>query len=61
MRSTGKITTLLFIINIDILLPTVLKLMRYKQNKLRAEMSFPELISICLLKFQKTDERNKLE
>jgi hypothetical protein len=35
--------------------------MKYTQNKLRAEISFPELISICPLKFKKTDESNKPE
>ena len=35
--------------------------MKYTQSKLKAEISFPELVSICPLKFKKTEENNKPE
>ena len=38
-------------------MPTVLKLMKFTQSKLKAEMNFPELVSVCPLKFKNTDDR----
>ena len=34
-----------------------MKLMKYTQNKLKGEISFPELISICPLKFEKSCDK----
>jgi hypothetical protein len=31
--------------------------MKYTQSKLKKEMNFPELISVCPLKFKNTEER----
>jgi hypothetical protein len=41
----------------EIVLPTLLKLMKWSQNQLIQEMSFPEIISVCPLKYSKPEEK----
>jgi hypothetical protein len=41
----------------EIVLPTLLKLMKWSQNQLKKEMSFPEIISICPLNYSKPEEK----
>lgn len=39
----------------DLILPLVMKLLKYSQMELKKEISFPEIISVCPLQFSKVD------
>ena len=39
----------------DILLPTILKILKWTQGQLKSEIKFPELTNICPLKFNKPE------
>lgn len=41
----------------DLILPTILKLLKYSQTQLKNEISFPELISFCPLKFSRPEDK----
>lgn len=43
--------------SVDIILPVLLKLLKWSQTQLKAEISFPELIGICPLKYSKPEEK----
>ena len=42
----------------DLILPMVMKLLNYSQEKLKAEITFPEIISVCPLKISKVENKN---
>ena len=39
----------------DLILPMVMKLLKYSQEELKKEIEFPEIVSVCPLKFSKVD------
>jgi hypothetical protein len=39
----------------DLILPLVMKLLKYSQNELKKEIKFPEIISVCPLQYSKVD------
>lgn len=41
----------------EIVLPNIFKLLKWSQNQLKSEINFPELSSICPLKYKKSDDR----
>ena len=41
----------------EIVLPTLLKLMQWSQTRLKNEIMFPEIISVCPLKYTKPEEK----
>jgi hypothetical protein len=55
MQSTGNIIILI----LEIVLPTLFKLLKWSQNQLKSELSFPEIESIAPLKYKKPEINNK--
>ena len=43
----------------DLILPLVLKLLKFSQKELKKEIEFPEVISICPFKFSKVETSSK--
>ena len=43
----------------DLILQLVLKLLKFSQNELKKEITFPEIVSICPFSFSKVDEDEK--
>ena len=43
----------------DLILPLVLKLLKFSQKELKKEIEFPEVISICPFKFSKVETNSK--
>ena len=39
----------------DLILPMVMKLLKYSQNELKKEINFPEILSVCPLKVSKVE------
>jgi hypothetical protein len=52
MQSTGMI-----LITLEIVLPTLFKLLKWSQNQLKSELTFPEITSIYPLKYIKPESK----